>query len=202
MGRSIVVLKLSRKVGDVLSFAQNVVTSLTNNPSFPDPTPPLAKLQTDITALMQAESAILSRTKGAFEARNARLAVVRTDLESLRAYVQAVVDEASPTESEALIEKAGLALRRPRVLDKPALAATRGDVSGTVRLTAKAVASRVLESAGVVFVHAGRTRLVSVAELERKLQPLWEGIALSQCWSGGGSPEEEGSTSMDLDEHG
>jgi hypothetical protein len=62
--------------------------------------------------------------------------------------------------------------------------------------------ARILESAYVVFVRAGRTRLVSVAELERKLPSLWEGIVLSHSWSGAGPPGHPRSTSMDLDELG
>jgi hypothetical protein len=142
MARSIAVLKLSSKVGDVIAFARSVATALTDNPPFPAPTPSLATLQADVTALAQAESAVLSRTKGAFETRNARLAVVRTDLESLRAYVQSIVDTAPPAEAVALIEGAGFAVRGVPHYDKPALAAKRGEVSGMVKLMAKAVAAR------------------------------------------------------------
>jgi len=142
MARSIAVLKLSSKVKNVIAFAQSVANALTGNPSLPTPTPPLAKLQSDIAALAQAETATLSRMKGAFEVRNARLAVVRSDLESVRSYVQSVVDTAAPADALALIEGAGLAVREASLHDKPALAAKRGSLSGTVTLVAKAAASR------------------------------------------------------------
>jgi len=135
MARSIAVLKLSSKVKNVIAFAQSVANALTGNPSLPTPTPPLAKLQSDIAALAQAETATLSRMKGAFEVRNARLAVVRS-------YVQSVVDTAAPADALALIEGAGLAVREASLHDKPALAAKRGSLSGTVTLVAKAAASR------------------------------------------------------------
>jgi hypothetical protein len=142
MARSIAVLKLSSKVGDVIAYAQHVATALTGNPAFPDPTPSIAKLQTDVAALAHAESAILSRMKGAYEARNAKLAVVRTDLEGLRTYVQGLVDAAPPAEAAALIEGAGFELRKTALHDKPELAAKPGSTSGTVRLMAKAAAPR------------------------------------------------------------
>jgi hypothetical protein len=59
------VLKLSNKVKNVIATSQNIATALTNNPSFPSPTPPLATLQADIAALNVAETVVLSRTKGA-----------------------------------------------------------------------------------------------------------------------------------------
>jgi hypothetical protein len=142
MARSIAVLKLSSRVGNVLAFAQSVANALTDNPSFPAPTPSVGKLQGDIATLARLESAVLSRAKGTFETRNAALRVVRSDLEGVRAYVQLIVDTAPEVEAEALIESAGLALRKVGLYDKPELAAKRGETSGTVKLTAKAVAQR------------------------------------------------------------
>ena len=142
MARSVVVLKLSTRLKNVISFAQNVATSLANNTHFPAPNPPLATFQADVAALNLAETAVLSRTKGAVEARNAKLAIVRTDLENLKTYVQSVAALATPSDAEAIIESAGLAIRKVTLHDKPALAAKQGSVTGTVNLAAKAVAKR------------------------------------------------------------
>ena len=140
MARSIVVLKLSPKVKNVITFAQSVATALTNNPSFPNPTPPLATFQADIAALVQAETAALARAKGAVETRNNKLAVVRTDLEALKTYVQGVAATVSPSGAEALIQTAGMAVRKTTLHDKPVLAVRQGSVSGTVTVAVKAVA--------------------------------------------------------------
>jgi len=78
MGRSIAVLKLSHRIKNVITFAQSVASALTNNASFPSPNPPLATLQADTTALSNAETAVLARTKGAVQDRNAKLATLRT----------------------------------------------------------------------------------------------------------------------------
>ena len=138
MVRSIAVLKLSPKVRSVITFAQQVHTAMTNNSSFPNPTPSLATFEADISALSTAEAAVLSRTKGAVEARNVKLEVVRTDLENLKAYVQTVAAGVSPSNAEALIESAGMAVRKAALHDKAELAAKQGSVSGTVNLAAKA----------------------------------------------------------------
>ena len=142
MARSIVVLKLSPRVKNVIAFAQNVASALTNNAHFPAPTPTLATFQADVAALNAAETAVLSRAKGSVETRDAKLAVVRTDLENLRTYVQSVAAVAAPSDADAMIEGAGMTIRKVTLNDKPALAAKSGSVSGTVNLAAKAAGKR------------------------------------------------------------
>jgi hypothetical protein len=138
--RSVVALKLPNKVKSIISVAQNIATSITSNPSFTTPNPPIATLLADIQALSTAEAAVLSRTKGAVETRNAKLAVVRTDLDNLKAYVQSVAAMATPENAPAVIASAGMTARKVTLHDKPALAATEGSVSGTVNLVAKSAA--------------------------------------------------------------
>jgi hypothetical protein len=140
MAVPIAVLKLSKRVKNVITFAQNVATAMTNNPAFPTPNPPLVTFQTDVAALNTAETAALSRAKGAVETRNAQLVVVRSDLENLRTYVQTVAHAANPSNAEAIIQGAGMAVRKSTLHDKAALAVKPGTVSGTVNLAAKAAA--------------------------------------------------------------
>src|SRR5580692_6448723 len=140
--RAIAVLKMSNKVKSVITFAQSVATTMTDNSTFPSPNPTLATFQTDIAALVTAETAVLARTKGAADTRNAKLAVVKADLASLKNYVQNVVDASNPANAESIIGSAGMAVRKVTLHDKPALAVTEGSVSGTVALTAKAAATK------------------------------------------------------------
>jgi hypothetical protein len=142
MSRSIAVLKLSARIKDVISFAQQIATAMTGNAYFPTPNPPLSTLEADVAALNTAEAAVLSRVKGAAEARNSKLATVRSDLEVLRTYVQSIADAANPTNAEAIIESSGLAVRKTAVRNKPALAAKQGSVSGSVNVAAKSAGSR------------------------------------------------------------
>jgi hypothetical protein len=140
--RAIAVLKMSNKVKSVITFAQSVATTMTDNATFPTPSPTLATFQADIAALVTAETAVLARTKGAADTRNAKLAVVKADLASLKNYVQNVVDASNPANAESIIGSAGMAIRKVTLHDKPALAVTQGSVSGTVTLTAKAAATK------------------------------------------------------------
>jgi hypothetical protein len=138
----IVVLKLPTKVKSLIAQAQNIASAITNNPSFPSPNPPLATLLSDIAALNAAESAVLSRTKGAVEIRNAKLAIVRNDLSNLKAYVQSVASAGAAENAPQVIASAAMAVRKTTLHDKAALLAKQGSVSGTVNLVAKSAAPR------------------------------------------------------------
>ncbi len=137
------VLKLSRRVKNVISFAQAVEAALaTNVATFPSPTPPLATFQADVAALVSAETAVQARAKGAVETRDAKLSAVHNDLKSIQSYVQFVADTGNPNSAAAVIESAGLSVRKITLHDKPALAIKQGSVSGIVTLDAKAAARR------------------------------------------------------------
>src|SRR5580704_3932372 len=141
--KAIAVLKVSNKVKNLITFAQSVATSMSaSTTSFPSPNPTLANFKTDIDALVSAETAVLARTKGAVETRNAKLAVVKGDLENLKTYGQAVADAANPSNAAAMIESAGLTIRKVTLHDKAALSVKQGSVSGTVVLTSKAAGKR------------------------------------------------------------
>ena len=141
--KAIAVLKLSNKVKTLITYAQSVATSMAASAtSFPTPTPTLAVFQADVAALAAAETAVLARTKGAVETRNAKLAIVRGDLENLKTYVQAVTDTATPANAAAMIQAAGMTLRKTTLHDKAALSIKQGTVTGTVVLAAKAAGRR------------------------------------------------------------
>jgi hypothetical protein len=139
--RPIAVLKLSPRVKNVISFAQAVATAMTGNASFASPNPPLATFEADIAALVTAETAVLSRVKGAVETRNAKFLIVKNDLGVMRTYVQSIAD-GNPSDAAAIIESAGMKVRTVTLHDKPELSVKLGDVSGSVLLVAKAAADR------------------------------------------------------------
>ena len=140
--KAIAVLNLSNKVKTLITHAQSVATSIAGNTTeFPAPNPSMATFQADIAALVTAETAVLARTKGAVETRNAKLAVVKSDLENLRNYVQAVSD-ANPSNAAAMIEGAGMTTRKVTLHDKADLSIKQGSVSGTVVALSKAAGKR------------------------------------------------------------
>ena len=116
------------------------------NSSFPSPTPPLTTFAADITALASAEAAALSKAKGAADTRNVKLATVHADLKSLQNYVQNAADAVGPADASALIESAGMSVRKVTTHEKPALAVKQGSPSGSVILEAKAAKRTALYS--------------------------------------------------------
>jgi hypothetical protein len=135
------VLRFPTRVGNVGSRSQSILTAMTGNPSFPSPTPTLSVVQADLSAFLTAEAAVQTRTKGAVEARDEKLAVLVTDFEHLLAYVQTVAD-ANPSQAQSLIESAGMSVRAVGAHPKAELTAKPGPVPGSVKLMAKAAAHR------------------------------------------------------------
>jgi hypothetical protein len=142
----VAVLKLAKRINDVVTFAQHVVLSMNGNPDLPEPPLSLSTLQSDIDALAHAQAAVLSRARGSASARDACLARVVLDLQRLRAYVQTVAHGLEATEAARVIASSGLAMKRTGVHPKQAAAAVPGPVSGAVRLTAPFAGKRAAYS--------------------------------------------------------
>jgi hypothetical protein len=141
MSRPIAALNVPHRINDIIAFARFVATSMTDNPALPSPPLPLATFEADLAALDAAQAAVLTRTKGAAASRDDRLAVVRADLEYLRGGVQNAADE-NPIEAAAIIEGAGMSVKRPPIRYKNPLETRQGRVPGSADLVAKAVAKR------------------------------------------------------------
>ena len=139
--RALVSLSLPISVPAFISMARAVVQAMTNNPSFPSPDPNLATVTTAIDALQTAEGAAQARTKGAVASRNEKRKALVTLLEQLKAYIQKVAD-GNPDTAAAVIQSAGVGIRKTVPRQKQAFLVTAGAVAGTVRVTAQAAARR------------------------------------------------------------
>jgi len=137
-----VALKLPRTAKGILYRAKAVLAAMDGNPSFPSPDPPLSTFASDIDALSNAEVAALSRAKGARETRDARLFVVRGDLERLASYVRRLLLAETAAAGFALVESAGMSAKRTGVRHKAELTVQSGRTSGSVHLYARAVAKQ------------------------------------------------------------
>jgi hypothetical protein len=132
-----VVLKMPRAVPGIISMAQAIEAAMSANAAtFPSPTPTMVQFASDISALVTAEAAARTRTKGAAQTRNAKLAVVVTDLNQERAYVETVAN-ATPANAAAIAVSAGMVLRKPSVRSKNAINVKPAPASGSVDVTAK-----------------------------------------------------------------
>ena len=139
--RSIVSLNLPKQVPALINLAKGIVQSLTGNATFAASEPPLAALNAALTDLETAEAAALARTRGAVATRNTKRATLITLLEQLKAYVQKVAD-ANVDQGAAMIQSAGLALKKTPVRPRRVFAATPGAVSGSVKLITDAAGKR------------------------------------------------------------
>jgi hypothetical protein len=133
--RAIATLGLPTKVADLILYANNIVQKLTGNASFPTPTPTLAALTAAVNDLHTAETAALSRTTGAATVRNDKRAVLVGELQQLRGYVQGVAD-ATPENGAAIIQSAGIAVRKVSPRGKRQFAVQQGKGSGVAEVTA------------------------------------------------------------------
>ena len=125
----------------LITVAKAVHERLSDNASFPNPTPSLAVFQGNIAAFEDAEIKAASRAKGAAAARDAKARKVKDDLHHLRDYVQSVAEtQSNPATAAAIIESAFMTVRKPASRSKPALRARNTEVPGTVVIDAKAVA--------------------------------------------------------------
>ena len=139
--RSLSILSLPRPVPALITTAQRVVTAMTGNTALPTPVPTLAEVAVAIGALQTAQSAALARTAGAVTARNDRRATLVGLLQELRGYVQKTAD-ADPENSAAIIQSAGMAVKKTPVHKPRVFGATQGAVSGAVKLVTASAGTR------------------------------------------------------------
>jgi len=139
--RALVSLKLPRPVPALIALAKSMVQAMTGNAAFPNPDPTLATVIQAITDLETAETAAKARTHGAVAIRNDKRAALVTLLEQLKAYIQKMAD-ANPDNAAAVIQSAGVNVRKVAVHAKRVFGARPGTVSGTVKLVTESVARR------------------------------------------------------------
>jgi hypothetical protein len=133
--RSIVALALPRSVPALISYAENILKRMTGNASFPNPAPALAAVTTAVDDLRAAEAAAIARTKGAVAARNDKRKALVAILQQLRSYIQSVAD-ADEGNGPAIIESAGVAVRKRVTRKARVFAAKPGRISGAATVLA------------------------------------------------------------------
>jgi hypothetical protein len=161
-----VALKLPLSVSALVTYAKGMVTRMTANPSFPNPTPTLAAITAAIDDLQVAETAALARTKGAVATRNDKRAALVLLLKQLRGYVQTTAD-ASVENGAAIIESAGAAVRKTPTRRARAFAAKPGAVTGTAKVVA-ATASRRASYEWQYSTDGGKTWITAPVTLQSK----------------------------------
>jgi hypothetical protein len=141
MSKVIVALNTSRRKSDCIAYAKFVAESLAADPVFASPPLSLSLFEADIAALEEAEVRVLTRAMGTVSARDEKLLAVHSDLGTLRSYVQRIADD-HPASAAAIIESAGMSVKRSSGHGKPDFEVKPGPVSGSVRLFARAERTR------------------------------------------------------------
>src|SRR5947209_7527903 len=127
--RHLVALVLPRTVPGLIQRAASIVSAMTNNPHFPSPTPKLGAVSAAAAALAEAQSVTARRTQGASAVRDARRKALLCLLQALQGHVQAVADEASSDDAPAIIETAGMWVKKVTPHHKPPIGVKQGPVS-------------------------------------------------------------------------
>jgi hypothetical protein len=145
--RIVVVLNEPRTTKEFITYVRCVNVALMGNPSFPNPTPSLDVFAANIGKLEEAETRAATRAQGAVAQRDAAKHQVKEDLGQLRAYVQSVVAaNATPANAAAMVESAGMHLKKATTRKVSDISAQNGDVSGKVILAAKSQGPSVVYS--------------------------------------------------------
>jgi len=139
--RSIVVLRLPTRVQALITYAQNIVTAMTGNPSFTTVVPALVTITAAITALQVAEAATLTKLKGSVLTRNEKKTALVQLLQQLRGYIQTIAD-GNVENGASIIASAGVDVRKTVVRSPRVFGAKPGAVTGTAKLVAASAGSR------------------------------------------------------------
>jgi hypothetical protein len=133
-----VVLKRPRPVIAVIALAQAIEAAMSSHTTtFPSPLVSMVQFATDIAGLVTAQTLAATRTKGAVQVRDAKLAVVVSDLKQLRAYVEGIAD-ANPANASAIAMSSAMEIRKRRTTPaKNDVNAKTTTVSGTIVITAR-----------------------------------------------------------------
>jgi hypothetical protein len=141
MHMTLVALNLPESVPSFLKTADGIVQRMTGNSWFPDPSPPLAVVASAVAELRDAQVTTESRTRGTAAARNEKLKTVVDLLMRLKGYVQGVAND-NPESAAAIIESAGMSVKKPTAFVRPPFSVKQGPTSGSVVLMARSAGDR------------------------------------------------------------
>lgn len=141
-----VMLDLPDKINDWILRAKAIRKALADNTKgyFSPAWDGLGQLLTDLGALEQKELDVENKVADAVNARNMAMNKVELDLENCLLYIQGLVNAAADYDTAKAISEAALMKLVPHgVHTKAPLAATRGKLSGQIKLMAKALGARI-----------------------------------------------------------
>jgi hypothetical protein len=136
ISRLLAALMLPEQVPLLIERVDFVISKMTGNAYFPNPIPTLAALTAANNTLRVAQVAAGGRGVGLVQARNSAQLVVMQLAQELLGVVQGVAD-ANAASAAAVIESAGMFVRKVTPPARPAFAVTEGAVTGSARARVK-----------------------------------------------------------------
>ncbi len=121
-----------------LTSCHLIVSMMTGNNNFPEPTPPLGEVSDSLNALAADEELAQKGGKGVVKQRDVSLRQAHLIMTMLKAYVQTTAN-AEPERAEAIVHSAGMNVGKPRTRTKLPTSAKHGGAPGRVVLDAKAL---------------------------------------------------------------
>jgi hypothetical protein len=141
MHKPLVALNLPGSLPTLIEVMDAMVQRMEGNAWFPDPNPSLATVASAITELREAQVTKETRTRGTAMARNEKLATALGLLTRLKGYVQGVAND-NPENAAAIIESAGMSVKKSTAYARPPFSVKQGPTSGSARLMARSAGDR------------------------------------------------------------
>ena len=133
-----VALLLSKKPApQVIADAKSYVQKMTGNTNFPTPSPALATVSTEIATLEASYGVSLSRVKGSVAQMHSDLKALSITLKLLASYVENIAN-ADPDNAEAIINSAGMTVKKHTPLPPKVFTVKQGATPGVVLVNSKA----------------------------------------------------------------
>jgi hypothetical protein len=140
--RTVAVLKAPKSVPALITYARAILTAMTGNPRFPNPSPQLADVKRSTDDLEVSEAAARARTRGAAGLRNEKRTALVAKLDLLKDCVQIAVD-ADPLNAAGIIASATMSIRKVPSRTKKVFAVKPGPVAGSLKVSTPSAGPRV-----------------------------------------------------------
>jgi hypothetical protein len=125
-------------VPQLIALSRHIVTSMTGNAHFTNPTPLLATITTQVNLVESDYNVTLTRVKGSVSKMRAEEKTLVSQLKALAAYVEDVANS-DPDHASDIIASAGMPEKKAQVRMPKTFTAVPGKLKGSVLLDTKAV---------------------------------------------------------------
>ncbi len=185
--RATAVLAPPQAVSALITYARSVVTRITGNALFPVPVRRSRRSRRQPTSSRPPRRPRWRGRRAPSPARNEKKAVLLGLLKQLRAYIQGIADAAA-TDGPAIIESAGIAVRKTTTRTARVFSARPGAVSGVAKLVAASAGPRVSYEWSY-SIDGGKTWVEAPATMQAKTQIAGLTLAMTVQFRIHGDPE-------------